>query len=109
MGKYRKGKSLVFAKRIVKYYRYLNEKIKETEMSKQILRCGTSSRTNVLDGKYAQSRKDSMSKLIITLKEAGDFKIRPTATLKSVKRFAPTCYLISLPGSIQTSISDSNS
>jgi four helix bundle protein len=35
-------KSLAFAKRIAKCYRYLNDKKKETVMSKQILRCGTS-------------------------------------------------------------------
>ena len=35
-------KSLAFAKRIAKCYRYLKDKKKETVMSKQLLRCGTS-------------------------------------------------------------------
>lgn len=35
-------KSLAFGKRIAKCYRYLKDKKKETVMSKQLLRCGTS-------------------------------------------------------------------
>ena len=65
-------KSLAFAKRIAKCYRYLNDKKKETVMSKQILRCGTSIGANVREGLYAQSRKDFISKLNIALKEAGE-------------------------------------
>jgi len=51
-------KSLVFGKRIAKCYRYLRDKKKETIMSKQLLRCGTSIGANVREGLYAQSRKD---------------------------------------------------
>lgn len=65
-------KSLAFAKRIAKCYRYLKDKKKETVMSKQILRCGTSIGANVREGLYAQSRKDFISKLNIALKEAGE-------------------------------------
>ena len=65
-------KSLTFAKRIAKCYRYLNDKKKETVMSKQLLRCGTSDGANVREGLYAQSRKDFISKLNIALKEAGE-------------------------------------
>ena len=65
-------KSLAFAKRIAKCYRYLNDKKKETVMSKQILRCGTSIGANVREDLYAQSRKDFISKLNIALKEAGE-------------------------------------
>jgi len=57
---------------IAKCYRYLNDKKKETVMSKQILRCGTSIGANVREGLYAQSRKDFISKLNIALKEAGE-------------------------------------
>ena len=63
-------KSLAFGKRIAKCYRYLKDKKKETVMSKQLLRCGTSIGANVREGLYAQSRKDFISKLNIALKEA---------------------------------------
>ena len=65
-------KSLAFAKRVAKCYRYLKDKKKETVMSKQLLRCGTSIGANVREGLYAQSRKDFISKLNIALKEAGE-------------------------------------
>lgn len=65
-------KSLAFAKRIAKCYRYLKDKKKETVMSKQLLRCGTSIGANVREGLYAQSRKDFISKLNIALKEASE-------------------------------------
>lgn len=65
-------KSLAFGKRIAKCYRYLKDKKKESVMSKQLLRCGTSIGANVREGLYAQSRKDFISKLNIELKEAGE-------------------------------------
>lgn len=65
-------KSLVFGKRIAKCYRYLRDKKRETVMSKQLLRSGTSIGANVREGLYAQSRKDFISKLNIALKEAGE-------------------------------------
>jgi len=65
-------KSLVFAKRIAKCYCHLHDKKRETVMSKQLLRCGTSIGANVREGLYAQSRKDFISKLNIALKEAGE-------------------------------------
>ena len=65
-------KSLAFAKRIAKCYRYLRDKKRESVMSKQLLRSGTSIGANVREGLYAQSRKDFISKLNIALKEAGE-------------------------------------
>ena len=65
-------KSLAFGKRIAKCYRYLRDKKRETVMSKQLLRSGTSIGANVREGLYAQSRKDFISKLNIALKEAGE-------------------------------------
>lgn len=66
------NKSLAFAKRIAKCYRYLRDKKKESVMSKQLLRCGTSVGANVREGHYAQSKKDFISKMNIALKEAGE-------------------------------------
>ena len=65
-------KSLAFAKRIAKCYRYLHDKKKEDVMSKQLLRSGTSVGANVREGQYAQSKKDFISKMNIALKEAGE-------------------------------------
>ena len=65
-------KSLAFAKRIAKCYRHLRDKKRESVMSKQLLRSGTSIGANVREGLYAQSRKDFISKVNIALKEAGE-------------------------------------
>lgn len=65
-------KSLAFAKRVAKCYRFLLDKKKETILSKQILRSGTSIGANIREGLYAQSRKDFISKMNIALKEAGE-------------------------------------
>lgn len=65
-------KSLAFAKRIAKLYRFLIDKKKETILSKQILRSGTSIGANIREGLFAKSRKDFISKMNIALKEAGE-------------------------------------
>jgi len=65
-------KSLAFATRIAKFYRYLIDKKKETILSKQILRSGTSIGAKIKEGLYAQSRKDFINKMNIALKEAGE-------------------------------------
>ncbi|MBQ3710612.1 MAG: four helix bundle protein [Bacteroidales bacterium] len=65
-------KSLAFAKRIARCFVFLKEQKKETVMSKQLLRSGTSIGANVREGQYAQSKKDFISKMSIALKEAGE-------------------------------------
>ena len=65
-------KSLDFAKRIVKCYRHLKMIKRESILSAQLLRSGTSVGANVREGLYAQSRKDFISKMNIALKEAGE-------------------------------------
>lgn len=65
-------KSLAFAKRVARCYRFLIDKKKETILSKQILRSGTSIGANIREGLFAQSRKDFISKMNIALKEAGE-------------------------------------
>ena len=63
-------KSFCFAVRIVKLCKYLRETKKETVMSRQLLRAGTSIGANVAESEHAQSRADFLSKLNIALKEA---------------------------------------
>ena len=67
-----KQKSLEFAKRIVRLYQYLVSEQKETVMSKQILRSGTSIGANVSEAIYASSRRDFAAKLQIARKEAAE-------------------------------------
>jgi len=65
-------KSVAFAKRVAKCYRYLLEKKKESVASYQFYKSGTSIGANVREGLFAQSRKDFISKMNIALKEAGE-------------------------------------
>jgi len=63
-------KSYAFALRIVKLYQYLCKEKREYELSKQVLKCGTSIGANVEEAIGGQSRKDFYSKLTISYKEA---------------------------------------
>ncbi len=67
-----KQKSLLFAQRIVQMYRYLVKEHRETVLSKQILRSGTSIGANVAEAIYGSSRKDFIAKLQIARKEAAE-------------------------------------
>ena len=66
------NKSYSFALRIVKLCNHLQKAKRESVMSKQLLRCGTSIGANVAESKHAQSRADFVSKLTIALKEAAE-------------------------------------
>jgi four helix bundle protein len=63
-------KSYGFALRIVKLSRFLKEERKEFELSKQVLRSGTSIGANVAESDHAESRSDFAHKLSISLKES---------------------------------------
>ena len=65
-------KSFAFAIRIVKLYRYLCDDKKEYILSKQLLRSGTSIGANIQEGEYGQSKRDFLSKMSISLKEASE-------------------------------------
>lgn len=67
-----KDKSLSFAIRIVNLYKYLVAEKRETVMSKQLLRCGTSIGANIREAEQAQSHADFLSKQNIALKEANE-------------------------------------
>lgn len=67
-----KAKSMAFAKRIVKAYRYLCDEKKEYVLSKQLLRSGTSIGANITEAQYGSSRKDFLAKLYIALKECAE-------------------------------------
>lgn len=65
-------KSLKFAARIVKLYQYLVKEKKETIISKQIIRSGTSIGANANEAAYAVSKNDFIAKLHISLKETAE-------------------------------------
>ncbi len=65
-------KSLAFAARIVKLQKYLIKEKKETVISKQIIRSGTSIGANANEAIYGVSRADFIAKLQISLKETAE-------------------------------------
>ena len=65
-------KSKKYAIAIIKMYQYLSNKKKEYILSKQVLRSGTSIGANISEAYYAQSDKDFIHKLSISLKEAAE-------------------------------------
>ena len=66
------NKSKLFALRVVKLYKYLNNAKHEQLLSKQLLRCGTSIGANVKEAVYAQSKADFTAKLFIAQKECAE-------------------------------------
>ena len=65
-------KSIAFAARIVKLYQYLSKNKKETIISKQIVRSGTSIGANIREAFYASLKADFIAKLHIALKECSE-------------------------------------
>ena len=64
-----------FSDRIVKMYKYLqNKREGNVDILKQVLRSGTSIGANTAESKYAQSEADFLTKLTIALKEANEIK-----------------------------------
>lgn len=65
-------KSIIFASRIIKLNRHLTKDKKETIISKQIVRSGTSIGANINEANYGQSKADFISKMHIALKETAE-------------------------------------
>lgn len=65
-------KSIIFAARIIKLHRYLIKSKRETIISKQIVRSGTSIGANINEANYGQSKADFIAKLHIALKETAE-------------------------------------
>ena len=65
-------KSIAFASRIIKLHQYLIKTKKETIISKQIVRSGTSIGANINEANYGQSKADFVAKLHIALKETAE-------------------------------------
>lgn len=67
-------KSFAFALRIIKLSGYLSKEHKAYVLSRQLLKCGTSVGANAREAQYAESNKDFIHKLSISLKEANETK-----------------------------------
>jgi len=67
-------KALDFAVRIVNLFKYLRDDCKETVMSKQILRSGTSIGANISEALGAESKEDFIHKFGISFKEGNETK-----------------------------------
>ncbi len=65
-----KEKSYAFAIRVIRLSKFLKEEKCEYVFSKQIVRCGTSIGANIEEAAGAQSDKDFIAKLHISLKES---------------------------------------
>ena len=65
-------KSKLFALRIIKLCRYLNESKHEYTLAKQLLRSGTSIGANAKEGAYVQTRADLITKLFLAQKECAE-------------------------------------
>ena len=63
-------KSYSFALRIIKLYNYLSEKKKEFVLSKQVLKSGTSIGANLEEAIGGLTKRDFISKITISYKEA---------------------------------------
>ena len=68
------GKSYKFAVRIVNLYLHLMKEKKEYELSKQLLRSGTSIGANIEEAAGGYSAKDFLYKITIAYKEARETK-----------------------------------
>ncbi len=66
------NKSIAFAARIIKLRNHLIKDKKETVISKQIIRSGTSIGANINEANYGQSKADFISKMHIALKETAE-------------------------------------
>ena len=65
-------KSFMFAVKIVQTARELRSRGKEHELTRQLLRSGTSIGANVSEAQHAQSKSDFIAKMSIALKEASE-------------------------------------
>ena len=65
-------KTMDLSVRIVSMFKYLKNEKKEYDMSRQVLRSGTSIGANVHEASEAQTKKDFHTKMCIALKEASE-------------------------------------
>ena len=62
-------KAFDFAVRVVKLYKYFCDEKKEYVLSKQLLRCGTSTGANINEAQAGRSKADFIAKMSIASKK----------------------------------------
>ena len=67
-------KSYNFALRVIKLYLFMTKEKKEYELSRQLLRCGTSIGANIEEAIGGHTKKDFLNKINIAYKEARETK-----------------------------------
>ena len=67
-----RDKSFVFALRVVKLAKFLEDKKREFVLSRQVLRSGTAIGALVREAEHAESKADFIHKMSIALKEANE-------------------------------------
>ena len=67
-----RDKSFLFALRVAKLAKYLERKVKEFVLSRQVLRSGTAIGALVREAEHAESKADFIHKMSIALKEANE-------------------------------------
>ncbi len=65
-------KSIAFSIRIINLKKFLVSDKKEFDMSRQLLRSGTAIGALLMEGEFAQSKKDFINKFHIAIKEANE-------------------------------------
>lgn len=81
-----RDKSYMFAVEVIRSYQELKKSSRDIDLFRQFLRAGTSIGANVEEAVAAQSRKDFLSKLYISYKEARE-------TLYWIRLLTDTNYL----------------
>lgn len=79
------NKSKKFAVRVINLYKFLNSEKNEYVLSKQLLRSGTSIGANIREANHAQTKKEFISKMQISLKEASETEYWLELLLKTSK------------------------
>lgn len=80
-----KTKSFSFAVRIINLYKYLKKEHGEFIISQQLIRCGTSIGAMIREAEHAESNKDFIHKLSISLKETNESKYWLKLLIASIK------------------------
>ena len=78
-------KSKEFAKQIVFLCRDVKSKYKESVLTSQLLRSGTSIGANIYEAQYAQGKKNFISKLEIAQNQCGEIRRMLISSLNTAK------------------------
>ena len=81
-----RNKSKEFAKQIVYMCRDIKANARESVLTNQLLRSGTSIGANIHEAQYAQGKKDFISKLEIAQNQCGTIRRMLISSINTVKK-----------------------